>query len=213
MKTYYYNSRRLSGSTVTLMLIVASSLALLIASNSLVAQTISNAPVAYYSPIIKEAPAPVNPNGFVPGDEPLISTAEPTTISFSHDGTYFVVRDANTKGPNFKVHQGNNVHMQPIGQVRQINKNNKLPKELDTELYTARYGEIQDVLPTQAFSQLSAAYKYELYLMVTSGEPYAYFEQYFNNWNYRTCIMTNTWKMNLYLNKKGNLVRVTKKAR
>jgi hypothetical protein len=133
-------------------------------------------------------------------------------VTFSDNGYYYVSSDKSNPGPNFKVNYLLQLTTKPVNLINDISTNiNSL--QVDPFLYTRKYEEVYNIFIPEFFNKLDAVYKYELYNLYNSQQDFYMRDQYFNDWNYGTIIKTHDWKVTFRFDRKGELVKATKKGK
>jgi hypothetical protein len=126
---------------------------------------------------------------------------------------YYVENPNNVPGPNFRVKNFSKIAIRHATELPNDNKKMAVPYQLRGDEYVARYRDYQDVMPMTAFKKVSPAVQYEIYMAVSSGQPYAYYESFWNDRITKTVFLTDTWKMIIFMDARGEVTRVFKKAR
>lgn len=205
MKTQIHTlSPKISTQGFVLPLLLTASLMILLAINGSYAQTATGTLASLNTEL---------PNGYVPtGNLTSSSNAKPA-VALMDDGTYYIDNPTSAADPNFRVKNFSKIALRPASEIPNTYKKAEVPFQLKGDEYIARYRDFQDVMPMTAFKKVSAAVQYELYLAVSSGEPYAFYEEFWNDRISKTVFLTNNWKMVIFMDAQGEVTRVFKKAR
>jgi hypothetical protein len=151
---------------------------------------------------ISNVPTPVNSTS---------ATIEKNAV-YSNDGCYYVTRGNNEKGPNFIVHSRKLFSLQPLS-ITSIPNEEQEHLHINAAVDRSYYQEVINIFKPELFNQLNILYQEELYNLVKFHAGFFMYDEYIDDWKYKTLIKTQSWKLTIHYNRKGEITKIRKTGR